>query len=68
MKIYKVGADFDNYGVCKIDYEACNKLRDIPDCDMMIDLDGSSQTKNWWPRVMERQNDKQRLGDYISNI
>lgn len=68
MKIYEVDADFDNFDVCKIDYEACKKLRDIPDYDMMFNFDGSSQTKNWWPRVMERHNDKSKLGGYISKL
>jgi hypothetical protein len=68
MKIYEVNAEFDNFDTCGIDYEACKKLRDIPDYDMMFHFDGSSQTKKWWPRVMERHNEKPKLGDYISKL
>ena len=68
MRIYKVSGDLDNFDVCGLDKEACREsfnLGHLEDWDLHIDFDGSSQEKDWWPRIMKRRNDKP-LGDYVS--
>ena len=72
MRIYKVTSDFNKYDVCGINIEACRKafnLKHLDDWDIYFSLDGSPQTKNWWPRVMERlHGGKRKLGDYIDDL
>ena len=68
MRIYKLTGDFKKYDVCGIDFDACRKERDIPNWDMMFHFDGSPQSTNWWPRIMERHNKRPKLGDYIDKL
>jgi hypothetical protein len=71
MKIFEVATDFDNYDVCGLNKEACRKLfnlEHLEDWELYFDFDGSSQSNKWWPRVMERFNEKPKLGDYISKL
>lgn len=66
MKIYEINFS-DKYDVCGIDFEACRLISKASDYDMMFHL-GGRKKKNWWPRIMERFNDKPKLGDYISKL
>lgn len=67
MKIYEINADFDHYDSCHIDYDACAREHEFGECDLLIDFDGSSQAKGWWPRIIVRNFDNP-LGTYINKI
>ena len=66
-KIYSVSGDFDHYDSCYIDYDACAKGHEFGENELLINFDGTSQSKNWWPRIIRRNYDNP-LGTYINKI